>query len=739
MRKKIQFLTLILFLSILGGCSKDSVSGGSDEGELLINLSADVEVSENQQIETKSENSPGTNVDEYAILITRGGEPYAGFDTYKDLPADKKIRLSQGDYNLKAYWGKDEVASWSPYFEGNTDFSIIRTQTTPVDVVCKLSNVQISIVYTDSFKEAFKQFVAYRTEVTTDFTSSPWVYSSVETRSGYFKTSPFVVTVVFTKATGESVYYSFPKIEEGVEAGNHYIISLRGSGVSDPEVGLSIEVDETTNDVFDTYEIKYSEVHKEAPSIQYSFNNQIPYELVVKQPVKTDMLMAYIKSGAGVNDVRIKSSDPLFLENGLPETVSLKDVSLADKLKAVGFEWEGLSEGATSGKLIFTDILSHLELSAELERAEHLFVVEVEDRFGQTVESQFTVTTKRPVFVPSVTQGQLWARYAYVKPLSEEHITEGDFERMRDDLIYEYSTDQVVWTPYQPQESGFTEIAGLTPNTMYYWRVRYQEYTSSVVEFQTEAETALPNGNMEQWTQDAVILDYAGVQYCTWSPFIVSQEPAFWGSNDPQTAQGDSDWCYRRFSSTQRTDDKNNGTYAARLLTVGWGSGNTWVAGPGYILNNVSPGKLITGEINTDGSIKIRGREFTSRPLSLTYMYKYLPFNGRKYRVSVVVEHREGDQTVEIGRSEVYTNGDRTETYTLNRLPITYDPQYLDLPATHIYIEFATAETDDLGKDDVDRIWRSSGIGDVFKGYPDSSHEGSNLYLDDIALEYIKE
>ena len=738
---KIRFLAGIgLLLSMLGGCNKDTVSGNSDEGELLVNLSADVEVTEEQRIETKTSSSAGTNIDEYAILITRAGEPYAGFDTYKDLPENRKIRLNQGDYSLKAYWGQDDAASWSPYFEGNSDFSIIRTETTSVDVTCKPANVEISVLYTDSFKEAFKQFVAYRTEITTDLTKTPWVFSSAETRSGYFKTSPFVVTVVFTKATGEAVYYSFPKIEEGVAAGNHYIISLRGKGVGDPEAGLSIEIDETTNDVSETYEIEYSDVFKDVPSVQYSFNNQIPYELVVKQPVKTDMLMAYVKSEAGLDDVRIRSVDALFADNGLPEIVSLKaaetDAALAAKLKAAGFEWDGLSEGAVSGKLIFTGILSNLDLTEGSDREEHAFSVEVVDRIGQTSVSEFAVATKRPVFVPSVTQGQLWARYAYVKPLSQEHITEGDFDRMRDELVYEYSSDQADWTAYRPAESGFTEIEGLEPNTVYYWRVRYREYVSPVVEFKTEQEAVLPNGNMEQWTQDAVILDYSGVQYCTWSPFILSQEPAFWGSNDPQTAQGSSDWCYRRFSSTQRSVDKNNGTYAARLLTVGWGSGNTWVAGSGYVLNNVSPGKLIAGEIGSDGSVKIRGREFSSRPLALTYYYKYLPFNGRKYRVNVTVEHRTGDQTIEIGRSEAYTNGDRVESYVLHRLPITYDPQYLDLPATHIYIEFATAEADNLGRSDVDRMWREAGM---FAGYKDSSHEGSNLYLDDIALEYVKQ
>lgn len=357
---KIRFLAGIgLLLSMLGGCNKDTVSGNSDEGELLVNLSADVEVTEEQRIETKTSSSAGTNIDEYAILITRAGEPYAGFDTYKDLPENRKIRLNQGDYSLKAYWGQDDAASWSPYFEGNSDFSIIRTETTSVDVTCKPANVEISVLYTDSFKEAFKQFVAYRTEITTDLTKTPWVFSSAETRSGYFKTSPFVVTVVFTKATGEAVYYSFPKIEEGVAAGNHYIISLRGKGVGDPEAGLSIEIDETTNDVSETYEIEYSDVFKDVPSVQYSFNNQIPYELVVKQPVKTDMLMAYVKSEAGLDDVRIRSVDALFADNGLPEIVSLKaaetDAALAAKLKAAGFEWDGLSEGAVSGKLILPE------------------------------------------------------------------------------------------------------------------------------------------------------------------------------------------------------------------------------------------------------------------------------------------------------------------------------------------------------------------------------------------------
>ena len=737
MRIKIQFLTGIgLWLAVLGGCTKDTVSGNSDEGELLVNLLADVRVTEEHQVETKSSSSAGTDIDEYAILITQNGEPYAGFDTYKDLPENKKIRLNQGDYSLKAYWGKDEAASWSPYFEGNSDFSIIRTETTSVDVVCKPANVEISILYTDSFKEAFKQFVAYRTEVTTDLTKTPWVFSSEETRSGYFKTSPFVVTVVFTKATGEAVYYSFPKIEEGVAAGNHYVISLRGKGVGDPEAGLSIEVDETTNDVSETYEIEYGDVFKNVPSVQYSFNNQIPYELVVKQPVKTDMLMAYVKSEAGLGDVRIKSADALFADNGLPETVSLKaaetDAALAAKLKNIGFEWDGLSEGTVSGKLVFTGLLSNLDLTAGSDREEHVFSVEVVDRIGQTSVSDFTIVTKRPVFVPSVTQGQLWARYAYVKPLSQEHITEGDFDRMRNELVYEYSSDQADWTAYRPEETGFTEIAGLNPNTTYYWRVRYQEYVSPVVEFKTEPEAALPNGNMEQWTNFSTINSYDGEEFCDWRPYS-STEAIFWGTNNPLTAQDDKSALYKRIGSTVRSEGVSG--YGARLLTVGWGSGNTYVLGSigACVVKNISPGKLIVGEIDASGNIIERGRAFSSRPLSLTYQYKYEPYHGRKYRVKVVVENRDDNQTIVLGQAE-YTNGDQQTTYTEHRLPIIYDAEYLDLSATHIYIEFATAEVDDgLSKDDLQKMQRT--IWD----YNKNSFEGSNLYLDDIALEYMKQ
>lgn len=733
-RAKLLACVFVSALVLFTGCKDNPMEhGGADQtqGELLLNLATDL----NEVV--KSEASvKGEDINEYAILISKAGAPYAGFDTYAEMPEGKKVRLYNGTYNLKAYWGKDVEAEFeAPFYMGTKDFEIKGSETTNVSLVCKLANTKITLLYTESFKVAFKDYVAYRTDFTTDFTKSPLVFKSNELRSAYFKASPFVLTVYLTKSDGDVLFYSFPK-QANVKVGDHYIVSLRGKGISDPEAGFVIEVNDVTNNIITTSEVSIKDLIKAAPEMNISSDALATPVYVVGQPDPTKSIIAYAKSEAGIKDIVIKSDDDVFSKNGIPAELSLaslaEDSELAEKVKAIGIELETQSlVGQTGYKINFNRMLANLDMLASEDEKSHIFTIDVIDKYDQKGTGTFTLKTQRPIFESPVVAGQLWSDKAYVKPIASSNVSRGDFSKMKQ-FIYEYSENNTEWTAYTPTSSdSFMLISNLKPNTKYYWRVSYKQFVSAVKEFSTELQAQLPNSGMEEWDGD-LILNNGGVDYKRWRVFA-NGGAQFWGTNNIMTNSVGSNNIYSKNSGTRPSTSAHSGSYAAQIVTVGWGNGNTMVEGSSYVQYNTSPGKLVVGDINSSGALEINGREFSSRPKSFQYWFKHLPYNGRSYRAFVILENRSAEGVVEIGKSEVYVDGTVTNSYTMKSLNINYDNRYLDLPATHIYVEFASAQTDNTSKADTQKIRGNAGL---FAGYSDWRTEGSQLFIDDIALVY---
>ena len=735
MKYKIFYL-IVLSLLIVGGVSscQDQIEGmenSNTEGALHLGVETSLEVTA-----TRADVQPGEDVDKYAVLINKAGEPYAGYDTYADMPENKNIKLYGGDYNIETFWGSDVAAAFNaPYYYGTEDFTILSGETTSLEVACKLSNTKITLVYTDSFIEGFKGFITYRTEFTTEHTTSPLIFNKVEKRSAYFKPAPFTLTLFLTKSTGETVTYSIPTISEGIVAGNHYIIKLRGEGVHDPEVGLIVEINEATNDVIETVNVPISSLVQAEPVVKMSTDAADSHTFLVYN--NTDLsksFISHVNCVSGIKELYLSTTSDFFTTNGLPEEIAISAVDsdpvIAAKLLEIGVEIEQESVLGQSSYIIrFDKILNNLSMSNEDSKA-HKFTVRVVDAINRVAENSFVINTLKPQFVSNVQSGNLWTDRAVLTPLAVEDVTLGDFTKMEDLFVYEYSDNKVDWVEYTPSKESFTFISSLKPATKYYWRVRYLQFISPVAEVSTESLLQMPNSGMEEWHSARHIIDD---RFHDWRVFP-NPGTEFWGSYNQSTNEYGSNNAYTKRSGTQPTTDVKSGSKAARLSTVGWGSGNTMIGGPGYIQYNTTAGKLVTGHINKDGNLDVNGREFLSRPKKMKYWFQHIPYAGQKYRAMIKIEHRDSEGTVTLlGTSDMHIDGAKYTTYTQHEIAITYDVNFLDLAPTHIYVEFASAEHDTLSKDKTQRFWGNEGL---FAGYSDTYTEGSVLLIDDISLVY---
>lgn len=303
---------------------------------------------------------------------------------------------------------------------------------------------------------------------------------------------------------------------------------------------------------------------------------------------------------------------------------------------------------------------------------------------------------------------------------------------------------ETTWTPIGTVSGKniTAELTGLTPSTTYEV-VGYANGAAleTIRTFTTEAEAQLPNADMETWTRVAGQTDY------WWIDYLGSSTSTQWGTNNLMTtSQGNGSTnmfnhngtSYCATSGTIYTTDAHNGTYAALIRTVGWGSGNSAVgATAGAICKYIDAGLLHLGSGRTareDGNTAKAGSldqtayaapiSFTSRPSSFSFWYKYTAKNANDHGVAEVIVYA-GDQVIASGTKSLTA----VDSYTQVSVPLTYAAGAAK--ATKIYVKFMSTYSTDFLQ-----------LSSSYMSYPpstnlsDGMYLGSQLYIDDLSLNY---
>lgn len=156
--------------------------------------------------------------------------------SYGSMP--EVMTLPVGSYEVTVNSGANPDADWdTPYFEGRQSFSIADGEITTVDpVVCKLSNVKVTIIFDPKLKAKMGDDCKV-TVVACD--RGRLEFGKEETRPGYFKfiaaegNQPTLVAT-FTGTVDENYEENFRTYTE-LKPGNHYKITYTLKGV-EPDV-----------------------------------------------------------------------------------------------------------------------------------------------------------------------------------------------------------------------------------------------------------------------------------------------------------------------------------------------------------------------------------------------------------------------------------------------------------------------------------------------------------------------
>lgn len=188
MKKRFPFLVILMTI-ILISCRKQESSSQEMSGRLSINIGLSINVDE---VNSGLKSTAGT--EDFTVRIIRDdGTEVLTFETASAMP--DIIELGPGSYYVEAFSDNNLPAAFeNPYYYGASDvFTISSNTQQSVQVMCKLANTIVSVVYSDTLKSSFTN---YSTTISSILDSL--LFTKDETRRGYFQTLPLGIRVDLT-------------------------------------------------------------------------------------------------------------------------------------------------------------------------------------------------------------------------------------------------------------------------------------------------------------------------------------------------------------------------------------------------------------------------------------------------------------------------------------------------------------------------------------------------------------
>lgn len=225
---------LTAFLAV--SCANEAPWSSSDkaDGRILLNLQTDGSILTGTRADDVSPLVP--NSAEFSIILKSTDGSYN--NSWKTMDAfNKEDGFPMGSYNISAVFGDMETEGFSnPYFQGESSVSVLKGESSNVNITATLKNAMLSVRYTDEFS---RFYTGYSTTSTTEG-HDPVVFVQGERRPAYISTGEVNLKLTLTNSANQTVTVSPAKFK--AEAQKHYIVTFGVEGNIDlGEATLSIE------------------------------------------------------------------------------------------------------------------------------------------------------------------------------------------------------------------------------------------------------------------------------------------------------------------------------------------------------------------------------------------------------------------------------------------------------------------------------------------------------------------
>ena len=257
--KKI-LLTFAAAVAVLSGCNKTVVETSGREGVLRLNVACDeAEFTEKEYGALGTKASAAPDVNDFIISIVKSTGSYSLESTVSDFlaqNADGIITLSPGVYTVSVTSGSTEKAAWDqPIYGATKEFTIVENVVTPIDLVCRLTNMKVTVKLSDIFLQELKSWSVVVTGAYDDgdasltWSSGDGDQTAIEAKEGWFAVGPLTVVVQGVRNNDGSDAARVTAEITDVAAADHHILNInaRVTGSADFSDG-GITVDTGVNE-----------------------------------------------------------------------------------------------------------------------------------------------------------------------------------------------------------------------------------------------------------------------------------------------------------------------------------------------------------------------------------------------------------------------------------------------------------------------------------------------------------
>lgn len=353
-----------------------------------------------------------------------------------------------------------------------------------------------------------------------------------------------------------------------------------------------------------------------------------------------------------------------------------------------------------------------------------------------TYTFQFNVSTEAITQLEAAS-ANAWSNFAYV----EGSVLSAESELEPTAMRFEYKTaDADEWTTVTAANEGGNykaTLTALTPATTYVYRMVYEKeeenYVSDEVSFTTEAATALPNGNLDDWYMSGK----------TWYPVTENDynvSGSFWDSSNPGTTTGAGALVNKNPTQGNSTTVHTSGGQSAELKSQ---------YASAFGIGKFAAASLYTGKFNslvgTNGAKIDFGQSFVSRPTALHGWFHYtsgkIDYRGGNTPEGLGEMGTDDLCSIYVALSKKQKQVDNTKTETFldleNDADIIAYGQLADAEAVttngwkEFTLNFKYKTLDPQDSYYLIIVFSSSKYGDYFTGSTNSV-----MYVDDLELVY---
>lgn len=423
----------------------------------------------------------------------------------------------------------------------------------------------------------------------------------------------------------------------------------------------------------------------------------------------------------------------------------------ASKVKFYYFDFGSFQQLAAENVLISSEGTTH---AVTLTLPDPLIDTESDVKFkaeygSKTIEKTFKV--EDPELTLSLKNGDVdvWATKAYVKvEASAKSRASRTISSSTVEIQYKDGEVWKVW-PNQSYDSekglflltGMGEGATDTNGVAYTLRAAYKR-SGEVVTYSgelpitTEAKTQIPNSGFDDWYTDSKeqwsVGLFKNIKWFFYYPFQQGDEGHWWSTNN-ERAQA---WTVAPVYVTTcpaviyTYDTRTGEGKAAEIHTSGSG-GEYASTSTSMYPESAFAGSIFIGSYSwSDKSEhKSLGHSFNTRPLGLSFWYKYKPYKTDAFKV--LVEVKSGETVIAAGEyvPEAYSSEDLE--YQQHTISLEYTNSLLK--ATSISVQFLSTNKTSFTENDLQKNGTLT-LTDCADSW--NAHFGSFLKIDDVELIY---